>query len=69
MMGIEIKIKQEEQRIRPEESEVMRLVCDNSLIKSLSNWKPKYDLISGLEITIEWIKENIDNYKSEIYNV
>lgn len=69
LMGIEIKIKQEEQRIRPEESEVMRLVCDNSQIKGLINWVPKYDLISGLKITIEWVRENIDDYKSEIYNI
>ena len=69
LMGIEIRIKQEEQRMRPEKSEVMRLVCDNSQIKSLTNWVPKYDLISGLKLTVEWIKENVDNYKYEIYNI
>ena len=69
LIGVEIKIKQEEQRIRPEKSEVMKLVCDNSQIKSLINWVPKYDLISGLKMTIEWIKENMKDYKSEIYNI
>lgn len=69
LIGVEVKIIQEEQRIRPEKSEVMRLVCDNSRIKELINWVPKYDLISGLKITIDWIRENIEDYKYEIYNI
>jgi len=69
LIGVEVKIIQEEQRIRPEKSEVMRLICDNLQIKSLINWAPKYDLISGLKITIEWIKENLAIYKYELYNI
>jgi len=69
LIGVEVKIIQEEERKRPEKSEVMRLICDNLQIKSLINWAPKYDLISGLKITIEWIKENLAIYKYELYNI
>ena len=69
LIGVEVKIIQEEQRIRPEKSEVMRLICDNLQIKSLINWAPKYDLISGLKITIEWIEKNLAIYKYELYNI
>jgi dTDP-glucose 4,6-dehydratase len=69
IIGVEVKIIQEEERKRPDKSEVMRLICDNSQIKKLINWAPKYDLISGLKITIEWIKKNIAVYKYELYNI
>ena len=69
LIGVEVKIIQEEQRIRPEKSEVMRLICDNLQIKNLINWAPKYDLISGLKITIEWIEKNLAIYKYELYNI
>jgi len=69
LMGVEIRIKQEEQRMRPEKSEVMRLICDNSQIKKLTNWEPKYDLITGLKATIKWLEENLAIYKYELYNI
>jgi NAD dependent epimerase/dehydratase len=61
----------DEQRLRPEASEVYRLFGDNSQIISLTNWRPKYDLYAGLEKTIEWflIRENLANYKTKIYNI
>jgi len=59
------------ERLRPENSEVERLLGDNTKIKTLTNWKPKYSLDEGLRITIEWFKnkENLKLYKSDIYNV
>jgi NAD dependent epimerase/dehydratase len=59
------------QRIRPEKSEVNRLLGDNSLIMSLTNWKPKYDLSSGLKETINWFEHsnNLKKYKTNIYNI
>jgi NAD dependent epimerase/dehydratase len=58
-------------RKRPEKSEVERLLCDNSLIQKLTDWKPKVSLQEGLMETIEWFKnsENLYRYKSDIYNV
>lgn len=63
------KIICEEERLRPEKSEVNRLLGSNEKIKSMTNWKPSYSLEEGLAETIEWIKDNLDKYKIDIYNV
>ena len=61
----------DEQRVRPEKSEVERLFGSNEKIKSLTGWVPEWSLDNGLEATIEWFKEpaNLAAYKSDIYNV
>lgn len=56
-----------EERVRPENSEVMELICDSSLAKEIIGWTPEYTLEQGLEITIEWIKKNIQRYKTSSY--
>ncbi len=66
--GKTIKIITDQKRIRPEKSEVNRLVCDNSKIKKYTNWKPEYNLENGLEKTIDWIEKNKKLFKFEIYN-
>ncbi len=63
------KIICDEQRLRPEKSEVNRLLGDNRKIRSLTDWAPKYDLKAGLAETIEWIKGNLSSYKTNIYNI
>ncbi len=63
------KIVCEEQRLRPEKSEVNRLLGSNEKIKQLTNWEPKYTLQTGLAETIEWIRNNLDKYKIDIYNI
>ncbi len=65
------KIISDEQRIRPQKSEVERLLGSNEKIKSLTGWKPKWSLDDGLEATIDWFKKpaNLAAYKSDIYNV
>ncbi len=63
------KIMCEEERLRPEKSEVNRLLGSNEKIRSLTNWKPRYTLQEGLRETIEWIKNNLDTYKTDIYNI
>ena len=69
LMDKDIEIIQNENRIRPAESEVERLYCNNQKLKKFTNWVPEYTLKEGLELTINWIIKNIDNYKSHIYNV
>ena len=63
------KIVCDEERLRPEKSEVNRLLGSNKKIKELTNWTPKYSLKEGLSETIEFLKNNIDRYKSDIYNI
>ena len=61
----------EKQRVRPKKSEVLRLKCDNTKIKKLTNWKPRHQIDEGLIKLIKWIKEgdNLKNYKPEDYNI
>ena len=71
IMRSEVKFITDDRRLRPEKSEVFRLWGDNSLIHSLTGWKPEYTIEVGLQETIEWFKndKNLKNYKSNIYNV
>lgn len=71
LTGSDARIVSEEQRKRPEKSEVERLVCDNGLIRKLTGWKPEVSLKDGLERTIAWLrdKDNLSRYKWDIYNV
>ena len=65
------KIISDEQRLRPQKSEVFRLFGSNQKIRKETNWKPEHNLKQGLEKTIEWFKnpENLKQYKSNIYNI
>ncbi len=71
IMNSDAEFITDKQRIRPENSEVYRLVCDNTKIKNLTGYEPKYSLEEGLMITCEWFtdKENLKKYKDNIYNV
>ena len=61
----------DEQRLRPEASEVFRLIGDNTKIKKLTSWKPSFTLKEGLKETITWFKQpkNLVRYKTWLYNV
>lgn len=63
------KIICEEERMRPEKSEVNRLLGSNEKIMKLTNWKPQYSFEDGIKETIEFFKNNLDKYKTDIYNV
>ena len=63
------KIVITEQRLRPERSEVNRLMGSNEKIIRLTSWKPKYTLENGLAETIEFLKNNLNHYKTDIYNI
>lgn len=59
----------EEQRLRPEKSEVNRLLGTAKELNKLTGWKPNYTFEEGIAETIEWMRQNLDRYKPEIYNV
>jgi NAD dependent epimerase/dehydratase len=69
LIGTNVEIISDEQRIRPDKSEVERLFCNNTKIKANTNWTPAYTLQSGLKETIEWIRQNQSYFKTDIYNV
>lgn len=63
------KIVCEEERLRPEKSEVNRLLGSNEKIKRLTGWEPSYSLAEGLAETIEFFRDKLDMYKVDIYNM
>ncbi len=71
IIGSDVEFTQDPQRIRPKNSEVFRLWCDNSKINKLTGFQPSYDIKAGLTATIEWFKnpKNLAMYKSNIYNL
>ena len=71
IMGEKVDYIVDPARLRPSGSEVFRLCGDNTLITSLTDWRPRYDLEAGLRETVRWFseKENLAKYKSGIYNV
>lgn len=71
IMGSHAKVVVDEARVRPQNSEVFRLWCDNSKIHKLTGLQPRYTIDAGLKETIEWFSkgENLKKYKAGIYNV
>ena len=75
LLGTKIAIKEFSERVRPADSEVVRLLADKRKAKKLLKWSPKYSGEAGLRVgltqTIEWFRnpENLKRYKAENYNV
>jgi nucleoside-diphosphate-sugar epimerase len=71
IMGVDARVVSDEHRVRPENSEVERLVCDSGILRQLTGWKPEITINEGLVKTIEWFKDEhkLKKYKSEIYNM
>jgi len=71
ILGIRATIVTDAERVRPEASEVERLVCDNGKMVALTGCRPEIKLRDGLARTIAWLRrpENFARYKAEIYNV
>jgi len=71
IMNSDVEFIIDEQRLRPDKSEVFRLWCDNSKIHALTGFTPDYSIDRGLEATIDWFTkpENLSKYKADIYNV
>lgn len=65
------KLAVQEERLRPENSEVFRLIGSAEKLKALTGWKPSYNLESGLKDTIAWFRkpENLSRYKAWLYNI
>jgi nucleoside-diphosphate-sugar epimerase len=64
IIGINATLTTKKNLLRPKKSEVFRLLCDNKKFISATNFKPKFNLKKGLIKTIEWYKNNLDEYKN-----
>lgn len=71
IMHSDVNFITEQQRIRPINSEVFRLWCDNSKIEKLTGFKPQLSIEEGLKKTVDWftVQENLSKYKANLYNV
>ena len=71
LMDADVEWVTDPQRLRPGGSEVFRLLGDNRLITSLTDWRPRHTLENGLGKTIRWFSDpaNLSKYKTGIYNV
>lgn len=69
ILGKDAQIEADDQRVRPDASEVDRLCADISKARNLLGWSPKYSLEEGLRKTIEWVQENQGIYRPGVYNV
>ena len=68
LLNTNIQVVHEQERVRPEGSEVLRLVCDNQRARQRLGWHPKVSLEDGLVQTINWIKSHLHIYKADVYN-
>lgn len=70
LMDADVSYIVDQQRLRPSKSEVFRLCGDNTLIRSLTDWHPRWTLEQGLKATIDWFLQpaNLAGYKTDIYN-
>ncbi|UCD49731.1 MAG: GDP-mannose 4,6-dehydratase [Phycisphaerales bacterium] len=69
LLGKDLQVETDPDRVRPAKSEVSRLISNNSKIKELAGWEPSVSFVDGLQETIEYIRENIGEYRVEQYNV
>ena len=69
LLGLEVPLALAEERLRPPQSEVERLLADRSKARDLLRWEPEVDLEEGLRRTIEWLRGSLDAYRPSIYNV
>jgi dTDP-glucose 4,6-dehydratase len=69
LIGKRVEVESDTSRLRPDKSEVERLLADNSLAASLLEWKPSVGLEEGLTKTIDWMKANLENYRADAYAV
>ena len=68
-VGSKVQVELDPARLRPQKSEVRRLLSDNSLARERLNWEPSVTLDEGLDKTIAWIKKNINNYRVGTYEL
>lgn len=69
LVGKDLPIICEEQRVRPDGSEVERLCADNRQAREILGWQPRYTLKEGLLKTTEWMEEHLERYRSGVYVV
>ena len=69
ILGVDLRVRQEQQRVRPEKSEVNKLLSDNTKARKLADWEPRIDLDTGLRLVVDDIREHLGEFKDALYAV
>ena len=69
LVGRDFPVQTDDARVRPEQSEVMRLLCDRSKAERLLGWTPQVSLEDGLSRTVDYIRDHLALYQTERYAV
>lgn len=69
LTGMPLQILSDEERLRPEASEVERLCAANSRAREMLGWGPRVPLAEGLAHTIEWFRSHLDFYRPDSYRL
>jgi nucleoside-diphosphate-sugar epimerase len=71
VMGEDVEFISDDERVRPEASEVMRLIADARKLRAATGWAPRHALADGLQTACEWFQDpgNLSRYKTTVYNV
>jgi NAD dependent epimerase/dehydratase len=69
LVGRKVEIVQDEVRLRPEKSEVERLLANSNMIREITGWSDKISIEEGLKLTIEWIQDHLAMYRATEYTV
>ncbi len=69
IVGRDVAVVTDEERVRPPRSEVQQLIADATKAETLLGWKPQVPLEEGLKRTVQWVGENLERYKTVVYNV
>lgn len=69
VLGVSLTTVSEDERKRPENSEVERLCSDNAKARALLGWEPRHSFDEGLAATARWLRKNLGKYKERIYNL
>lgn len=67
-MGVEKEIVTDAERVRPEKSEVLTLLCDRRKAEALTGWKPRHTLEQGLAATIDFVRAHADRFRPNVYS-
>ena len=69
IVGRDLPVRRADERMRPNTSEVMRLLSDNSKARALTGWTPAVSLDTGLARTVEWVRGRLAMYDANSYRI
>jgi NAD dependent epimerase/dehydratase len=67
--GKDAKVVADESRVRPDNSEVERLLCDNTRAREWCGWEPQVPLEEGLRRTSDWVRDHLDRLEAKSYQI